>query len=190
MTWPAPPPRAYSLVPVYANLWCAAAHRAGSPPDPGRQGFCEMSGFTEKNSEVIWSLQFSWDPTQTTNTATNYNHVVFLSQYDAGAGGWAAAITRDLDNGRPFRRIRPTPYSTYLFNQTRYAGGQGSLGADVLDTRYDGSYQTVWFANSNGNNGAGICPKCTNGVALKGSMIGSQVGAAAGSHRPGLLGCR
>ena len=171
----------YSLVPVYADLWCAAAHRAASPPDPGRQGFCEMSGFAEKNSEVIWSLQFSWDPTQYTNTATNYNHVVFLSQYDAGAGGWASGMTRDLDNGRPFRRIRPTPFSTYLFNQTRYANGQGALGADVVDTRYDGSYQTVWFANSNTSNPTGTCPFCTSGAPIHGTMIGSQIGAAAGS---------
>jgi hypothetical protein len=171
----------YSLLPVYADLWCAAAHRAGTPPDPGRQGFCEMSGFVEANKEVIWSMQFSWDPTQYTNTATNYNPVVFLSQYDAGAGGWAAGMTRDLDNGRPFRRIRPTSFTHYLFNQTRYANGQGALGADVLDTRYDGSYQTVWFVNSNTSNPTGTCPKCTSGAPLKGTMIGSQVGAAAGS---------
>ncbi len=173
----------YSLLPVYADLWCAAQHRSGTPADPGRQGFCEMSGFNEQNSEVIWSIQYSWDPTQYTNTTQNYNHVVFLSQYDGGAGGWAAGMTRDLDNGRPFRRIRPTPFTIYLFNQTRYANGQGGPGVDVLDTRFDGSYQTVWFANSNvaAGNGTGTCPKCTSGAPLRGSMLGSQVGAAAGS---------
>src|SRR5207253_3185004 len=84
-----------------------------APADPGRQGFCDVTnGFSERNPEVIWSIQFSYDPVQYSNTATSYNHVVFLSQYDGGAGGWAAGITRVLDDGRPFRRVRPTPCAT------------------------------------------------------------------------------
>src|SRR5204862_3491354 len=44
----------YSLVPIYADLWCGT-HRAAAPLDPGRQGFCDVTnGFSEKNSEVIW----------------------------------------------------------------------------------------------------------------------------------------
>src|ERR671925_210737 len=113
----------YSLVPIYADLWCGT-HRAAAPPDPGRQGFCDVTNnFSERNSEIIWSIQFSYDPVQYTNTATNYNHVVFLSQYDGGAGGWAAGITRVLDDGRPFRRVRPPPFAVSLFQQTRCGGG-------------------------------------------------------------------
>ncbi len=172
----------YSLVPIYADLWCGT-HGATKPPDPGRQSFCDVTnGYSENNKEVIWSTQFSYDPVQYTNTATNYNPVVFLSQYDGGAGGWAAGITRDLDNGRPFRRIRPTPFTIALFNETRCGGQPCAPGVDVVDTRFDGSYQTVWFANSNAANPAGTCPKCTSGAAMKGTMLpGSQVGAAAGS---------
>jgi len=177
----------YSLVPIYADLWCGT-HRAAAPPDPGRQGFCDVTnGFAEKNSEVIWSIQFSYDPVQYSaqnggNTGTNYNPVVFLSQYDGGAGGWAAGITRVLDDGRPFRRVRPTPFAISLFQQTRCGAVPCGPGVDVVDTRFDGSYQTVWFANGNATNPAGTCPKCTSGAPLVGSMLpGGQVGAAAGS---------
>jgi hypothetical protein len=172
----------YSLLPIYADLWCGT-HRAAAPPDPGRQGFCDVTnGFSEKNSEVIWSIQFSYDPVQYTNTATNYNPVVFLSQYDGGASGFAAGITRDLDNGRPFRRVRPTPFEISLFQQTRCGAVPCGPGVDVVDTRFDGSFQTVWFANHLDSNAVGTCPKCTSGQQLHGSMLpGSQVGAAAGS---------
>lgn len=172
----------YSLVPVYADLWCGT-HGPTKPADPGRQGFCDVTNnYNENNDEVIWSMQYSYDPVQYSGTATNYNHVVFLSQYDGGAGGWAAGIARDLDNGRPFRRIRPTPFAISLFQETRCGGQPCGPGVDVVDTRFDGSYQTVWYANSNASNPAGNCPKCTSGAALHGSMqAGSQVGAAPGS---------
>jgi hypothetical protein len=172
----------YSLLPIYADLWCGT-HGPTKPADPGRQGFCDVTNnFVENNREVIWSMQFSYVPEQYNNTATNYNHVVFLSQYDGGAGGWAAGITRDLDNGRPFRRIRPTPFAIHLFNQTRCGNQPCGPGVDVVDTRFDGSYQTVWFANSNATNPVGTCPRCTSGGQMTGSMQpGSQVGAAPGS---------
>ncbi|NJD09709.1 MAG: RagB/SusD family nutrient uptake outer membrane protein [Gemmatimonadetes bacterium] len=172
----------YSLLPIYADLWCGT-HGSTKPADPGRQGFCDVTNnFAENNKEVIWSIQFSYDPVQYTNTATNYLPVVFLSQYDGGAGGWAAGITRVLDDGRPFRRVRPTPFAIHLFNQTRCGGQPCGFGVDVVDTRFDGSYQTVWFANGNTTNPTGTCPKCTSGAAIKGSMLpGSQVGAAPGS---------
>lgn len=174
----------YTLLPVYADLWCGT-HRAAVPADPGRQGFCDLTNYVENNKEVIWSINYSYDPVQNTNSGSNYNHVVFLSQYDGGAGGWVNGITRDVDNGRPFRRVRPTPFAISLYNQTRYANGQGAVGADVLDTRFDGSYQTVWFANGNATNGTTAgCPKCTSGAQVKGSMIltaGVNQGAAAGS---------
>lgn len=172
----------YRLLPIYADLWCGT-HGPTKPADPGRQGFCDLTNdFVENNSEVIWSIQFSYDPVQYTNTATNYNHVVFLSQYDGGAGGWANGITRVLDDGRPFRRIRPTPFAIHLFNQTRCGGQPCGPGVDVVDTRFDGSFQTVWFANQNTTNPVGTCPRCTSGQPIRGSMLpGSQVGAAAGS---------
>lgn len=172
----------YSLLPIYADLWCGT-HGSSKPADPGRQGFCDVTNnFQENNKEVIWSVQFSYDPLQYTNTSTNYLPVVFLSQYDGGAGGWASGITRVLDDGRPFRRVRPTPFGLSLYMQTRCGGQPCGPGVDVVDSRFDGAHQTVWFANGNTSNPAGTCPKCTSGAPIKGSMLpGSQVGAAPGS---------
>src|SRR5204863_8629971 len=133
----------YSLVPIYADLWCGT-HRAAAPLDPGRQGFCDVTnGFSEKNSEVIWSIQFSYDPVQYTNTATNYNPVGFLSQYDGVAGGRAAVITRVLDDGRPFRRVRPTPFVISLIQQTRCGEVLCSPGVDGVVARCVGRCQSV-----------------------------------------------
>ena len=173
----------YSLLPIYADLWCGV-HRAVAPADPGRQGYCDTltgSGYSERNSEVIWSIQFSIDPTQYTNTAVNYYPVVFLSQYD-NDDGWAVGMTRTVDDGRPFRRIRPTPYALSLYNQTRCGGVPCGPGVDVVDTRFDASYQTVWFANRNGTNPVGTCPKCTSGALIRGNLITTNTqGAGAGA---------
>jgi hypothetical protein len=69
-----------------------------------------------------------------------------------------------------------------LFNETRCGGQPCGPGVDVVDTRFDGSYQTVWFANSDASNPVGTCPRCTSGEPMQGSMQpGSAVGAAAGS---------
>jgi hypothetical protein len=171
----------YSLVPIYADLWCGT-HGSAKPADPGRQGFCDVTNdFVEANTEVIWSIQFSYDPVQYTNTATNYNHVVFLSQYD-NDGGWAVGLTRVLDDGRPFRRIRPTPFTISLFQETRCGGEPCGPDVDVVDTRFDGSFQTVWFANANGSNAVGECPKCTSGEPIVGvQQSGAQIGAGPGA---------
>ncbi len=174
----------YSLVPVFADLWCGT-HRAAAPADPGRQGFCDLTNYSEQNKEVILPVQFSYLTSQYNGGAeANYQHLVFLSRYDANSD-WAAGMVRDLDNGRPFRRVRATPEGIALFNQTRYAGTPTPGAAEVLDTRFDGSFQTVYFANGNGNNGAGTCPKCTSGQPVTGTLLkdagGSAIGAAAGS---------
>lgn len=172
----------YSLVPNYASLWCGT-HRAAVPPDPGGQSFCDLTNYSKRNSEFIFVAQYSYDNTQYDPGQTNYDHVEFLSHYD-GDPGFAAGLVRDLDNGRPFRRLRPTPALLYFFDQTRWAGPPGP-NTDVLDTRFDGSFQTVWFANTTASNPTGTCPKCTSGATMNGTLLrdagGSPIGAAAGS---------
>jgi hypothetical protein len=164
----------------YASLWCGT-HREEVPPDPGGQGFCDLTNYEERNSEFIFTTAFSYDPAQ--YGQTNYDHVEFLGHYD-GDPAWAAGLSRDLDNGRPFRRLRPTPALLSFFDETRWVGTPG-LDADVLDTRFDGSFQTVWFANADASNSTGTCPKCTSGDPIHGVMLrdpgGSPIGAAAGS---------
>jgi starch-binding outer membrane protein, SusD/RagB family len=142
----------YALEPVYADLWCVA--RAG---DPGRGGYCDNTGYVQNRKEFIFTVQFSY--TQQNNDVDgtpqyNYLHLVYGSQYDNANTG--VGIARDLNNGRPFRRLKPTQYELSLWKQ-RYAGTPGA--SDILDTRFDGTFQTVWYATSGGQrNPVGVCP--------------------------------
>jgi hypothetical protein len=143
---------AYSLEPVYADLWCVA--RAG---DPGRGGYCDNTGYVANRKEFIFTVQFSYSQQNNDVDGTpqyNYLHLVYGSQYDNASAG--VGIPRDINNGRPFRRLRPTQYELSLWGQ-RYAGTPGA--SDVLDTRFDGSFQTVWYATTGGQrNPVGVCP--------------------------------
>jgi len=145
----------YSLTPVYADLWCAARQA-----DPGRAGFCENTGYNANQSEFIFTVQFSYDLTHYDgNDQYNYLHLVYLSQYDNQAFG--VGLPRDLNNGRPFRRLMPTQFGIKVFDN-RWAGTPGA--SDVMDTRFDGSYQTVWVATVGGQrNPSTGCPFCSSG---------------------------
>ncbi|MBL0939087.1 MAG: RagB/SusD family nutrient uptake outer membrane protein [Gemmatimonadaceae bacterium] len=146
---------AYSLTPVYADLWCAA--RAA---DPGRANYCENTGYNSGQSEFIFTVNFSYDQTHYDGADQyNYLHLVYLGQYDNAAFG--VGIPRDLNNGRPFRRLMPTQYGLKVFD-TRWSGTPGA--SDVMDTRFDGSYQTVWTATVGGQrNPTTNCPFCSSG---------------------------
>ncbi len=148
----------YSLTPVYADLWCVA--RAA---DPGRRGYCDNTGYNQAQSEFIFAVNFSHDLTHyDADNQYNYLHLVFLSQYDNAA--FAVGIARDLNNGRPFRRLMPTQYGLKV-HDTRWAGTPGA--SEIMDTRFDGSYQTVWIATASGQrNPTGTCPLCTNGAVI------------------------
>lgn len=166
----------YDLVPVYANLFCGNQLTAIAGKDPLRQGLCNTatgSGFSEQNKEVIFSVAYSFDTQQYTSGLSNFLHLEYLGHYDNDPGV-SVGLTRDLDNGRPFRRLRASPFLISLFDQTRWAGTPG--GSDVVDTRFDGTFQTLWFANTTGNNAAQgnngnppaiNCPAtCTSGQAV------------------------
>ncbi|MEJ7740251.1 MAG: RagB/SusD family nutrient uptake outer membrane protein [Chitinophagaceae bacterium] len=97
-------------------------------------------GSGEKNDEVIWSVQSTNDPR--TNGEGNRGHLYFIMEYDILPG-----MQRDTENGRPFKRFRPTNFTLdVLFNDR------------LNDTRYDKSFKHVFYSN----NGATI-PK-VNGV--------------------------
>jgi len=142
----------YALEPVYADLWCVA--RAA---DPGRGGYCDNTNYNQNRKEFIFTVQFSYSQQNNDADGTpqyNYLHLVYGSQYDNGNTG--VGIPRDLNNGRPFRRLKPTQYELSLWS-TRYAGTPGA--SDILDTRFDGSFQTVWYATVGGQkNPVGVCP--------------------------------
>ncbi len=98
-----------------------------------------------KNKEVIWAVNYTVDLTASdlVNTTTNplghprggnNGHLMFPMTYERAAAG-AIGMTRDIPNGRPFARYMPTKFLLNLFDET-------------VDSRYAGSFQTLWKCNA------------------------------------------
>lgn len=86
----------------------------------------------EINDEVIWSVQYTRDPL--TNGGGNNSHVFFLMEYDVQPG-----MQRDTENGRPFKRYMPTPYTLNVIFADR-----------VNDSRYKKSFRDAFLSNKPG----------------------------------------
>lgn len=86
----------------------------------------------EINEEVIWSVQYTRSPL--TNGGGNNSHVFFLMEYDTQPG-----MQRDTENGRPFKRYRPTVYAMETVFQNR-----------ENDSRYKKSYKDTYKSNKPG----------------------------------------
>jgi hypothetical protein len=84
----------------------------------------------EQNAEVVWSIQNA--KSQVDEGLDDYGHrghLYFLMEYDK-----KPAMTRDTENGRPWKRFRPTPYLMQVWDRTK-------------DRRYDETFKHVWYAN-------------------------------------------
>src|SRR5213596_2168068 len=93
--------------------------------------FADVFAFNnERNAEVIWSIQYTMDPL--TTGPGNTGHLYFLMEYDVLPG-----MLRDIANGRPFKRFRPTRFFLSLYDLTK-------------DGRYDAQFKRVWYANNIG----------------------------------------
>jgi starch-binding outer membrane protein, SusD/RagB family len=109
---------AYQLVPSHAELW-----------DQSKQN----------NKEIIFAVQNSTDVLLNSGGdgvapgEGNRGHLYFLMQYDNQPG-----MVRDIANGRPFKRFRPTDYLLDLWGAAR-----------DIDNRYDQTYKQVWYVNGN-----------------------------------------
>jgi len=100
----------FSLLPDYGDLW-----------DINNQ----------ENSEIVWNLTISKAAVDDgTDSEGHRGHLYFLMEYDKQRG-----MTRDITNGRPWKRFRPTPFLLGLWDRT-------------IDTRYDEGFKHVWFTNS------------------------------------------
>ena len=86
----------------------------------------------EINDEVIWSVQYT--RTQLTNGGGNNSHVFYLMEYDTQPG-----MRRDTENGRPFKRYRPTVYAIETVYQNR-----------ENDSRYKKSFKDTYRSNRPG----------------------------------------
>jgi len=64
------------------------------------------------------------------------NYPTILANYPAAGG--SSVTVRDINNGRPFQRIRPN--TKYIMDV--------AFANRANDSRYDGTFQTVWLSNS------------------------------------------
>ncbi len=94
----------------------------------------------EINDEIIWSVQYTRSPL--TNGGGNNTHVFFLMEYDIQPG-----MIRDTENGRPFKRYRPTEYTLETVFQDR-----------ENDSRYKMSFKDTYLANRPGTYNATFDP--------------------------------
>ncbi|MFC3812675.1 RagB/SusD family nutrient uptake outer membrane protein [Lacihabitans lacunae] len=94
----------------------------------------------QRNSEIVFAVQYTSDPlTNITNNTGAVNggnnlHLFFGMQYDVQAG-----MERDVLNGRPFKRLRPTEYCI-----------EKVFGERVNDSRYKKTFKDTWLANKPG----------------------------------------
>lgn len=99
----------FSLLPNFADLW-----------DIDNQ----------ENSEMVFVSPNSKSQVDTGVDDFGHRwHLYFLQEYDVQRG-----MTRDIANGRPWKRHRPTDFQMTLWDRE-------------IDSRYDDSFKHVWFAN-------------------------------------------
>jgi hypothetical protein len=94
------------------------------------------------NSEVIWAVQYSTDVILNGGDASvgNRGHLYFGMEYDTQPG-----MIRDIANGRPFKRFRPSEHMLDVWAAER-----------DKDQRYADNYKSVWYCNDNRTSGNGI----------------------------------
>jgi hypothetical protein len=113
-------------------------------------------GTAEDNPEIIFAVQNSKQQVdEGLDGQGNRGHLYFLMEYDKLPG-----MTRDIENGRPWKRFRPTNYQLSLWNRE-------------IDRRYDETYKHVWIANFADN-----IPVWTADEAAAGYVDASLVGQA------------
>lgn len=91
-----------------------------------------QQGAGEISDEVIFAVQYTSDPL--TNDGGNTLHLFFGMQYDVQAG-----MVRDIENDRPFKRLRPTDYLLETCFKDR-----------VNDSRYKKTFKDTWLCNNPG----------------------------------------
>lgn len=108
----------YALNPSFLRLFCG----------PKYPEACEFVAASESDREFIYAVQHSDDRVH--DQWGNTLHLVWAMAYDVG-GAANPTLPRQLQYGRPYRRLKPTPHLLNLWNRT-------------TDGRYDATFQTLW----------------------------------------------
>lgn len=87
----------------------------------------------QRNKEVILAVQYS-SLLLHNNNSGNKVHLYYTMVYDESPG-----MKRDIENGRPWRRVRPTDFTLFdLYDRKN-------------DARFYKTFKTAWFCNNEGN---------------------------------------
>ncbi len=100
------------------------------------------------NAEVVWAVQNTTDPILN-GTHGNRMHLYFLMEYDVLPG-----MTRDIENGRPWKRFRPTLWLEKLWNDV--PGSDPVPLGQRRDVRYEQGFKHAFLANNAGTAPAGV----------------------------------
>ena len=91
-------------------------------------------GSAEESAEIIFAIQNSKSQVDEGLDGQGHRaHLYYLMEYDKLPG-----MTRDTNNGRPWKRFRPTDFSLALWDR-------------AIDSRYDKTYKHAWISNNEGN---------------------------------------
>ncbi len=106
----------------------------------------------EEHSEIIFTVQNSKSQVdEGIDPEGHRGHLYFLFEYDVRPG-----MTRDINNGRPWKRFRPTDFTLQLWNRD-------------IDSRYDKSFKHAWISNN-----AATIPTWTAEDAAKGYGVAGE----------------
>ncbi len=134
-----------------AALWAEAVINSGTYDL--MDNFADLWNIAnEANSEIILSSQFNNNALLLAGSG-NRVHLYFQMVYDVKPG-----MRRDIANGRPFRRLQPTPYTIEVFDRRN-------------DSRFYKSFRTAYIANNEAT-----IPKWSEADASNGYVDVSEVG--------------
>lgn len=131
----------YILEPDYGTLWDFANISTGNASN--------NLAAAQRSREIIFAAQFNANLTLAGRLG-NQMHLYFLMAYDTSEPG----MTRDLVNGRPFRRLRPSDYAQ-----------------DIYDRRNDSRFYKSMKLAYKSNNAASI-PRWTAADAPNTTLVG------------------
>ena len=110
----------YTLNPNFSSLFCLPTTTSGA---------CDYAASQKTDPELIFSVTFTGD--NGTDAFGNNLHLYWVMWYDNSAYT-SPTLSRTPSYGRPYRRTRPTRHLLDLYNR-------------ATDSRYNGTFQTVWL---------------------------------------------
>ncbi|AKD05390.1 RagB/SusD family nutrient uptake outer membrane protein [Pontibacter korlensis] len=131
----------------------SAAYYAESVINSGvyqlEQDFADLWDINNRQSvETVFSTQFNSDPIQQ-GARGNWTHLYFIMYYDNEPG-----MKRDVLNGRPYRRVKPTDYTLDVFDRKN-------------DSRFYKSFKLAYISNN-----AASIPSWTSQYAPSQDLVG------------------